>query len=1029
MHATAELNPYERELFYGYPYVVGRIAGRPIRAPLLMLPIRVEAEGSSLLVCPDDETLRMNTLQFSTETDTAARELALKRLIERVPAFPIDDVAAQVLKDDLARELPDLQIKAALDGRLTEPPEMPNSGNYLELIDQAAVFVAPKTGYFLVSDLEAMENNDCEDIDKTALGVLLSGAGDELQAEFEEGEEDRRPIYYPFQSNRSQRRVALLLDDDNTRLIRIEGPPGTGKSQTIANLACHAAAKGMTVLITSQKEQALHIVDEKLRELGLAQIPMTLLRHDASSRRELRDRLENIQKDTVSAEAESVLEGEARAFSEAKADYGSVALEFEKAVEAEHEYAQACGELEGARGIGRLVQSWRFARTRRRLNRNSPRMTDEVSEDATTLRSDALDQAVAVLEAKEKQTVSTAQRRQRQQIKEFSALLKKDQSSHKNFSIFDRLKSEPERADMLLGLLPVWIMAPDDVARLFPCRAGLFDVVIVDEASQVDLPSIAPVLFRAKKAVISGDTKQMQPQRFRFVSHTVANEAWVQNKVNEVDPDEWFHPIKQSLLTLAAIRAEEDNLLDEHYRSMPPIISFSNDRWYGGRLRIMTDETRKKFGGPAQPIIELHHVAEARITNDSQENLVEAQSLVLTLKKLMEDPAYASASFGVICLFEEQVNLIQELVVREIDREVWEQHDLVVVNPDGFQGDERDVVLYSLSFDNDVMSRAALSARQQQSEHVQGMLNVAFTRARDEIHIFHSAPIDEFKFAEGKSGALTDWLEHCLKSQNAGRQRRSTDRAAKSDSLFEAEVADLLLSRGYKVTQQYPSCGFFIDMVVETEQQRLAVECDGEPYHLDEHGTLKWEDLERQAVLERAGWNVVRIPYRRWKEQGVAALKSIDDWFSTDDNSKDPAPDDRDADDQNLDEIYVSGEEKAILEALREGLRTEEELLRKAREQLGFSRLGNRIRTQLLAAVRSLEQRKFLTAEDGEYFLIGTAKDATFHVRTSISRRGTSRHRTLYHTTCTECGKPASVPFKPSAGWPVRCRRCYASRR
>jgi superfamily I DNA and/or RNA helicase len=79
--------------------------------------------------------------------------------------------------------------------------------------------------------------------------------------------------------------------------------------------------------------------------------------------------------------------------------------------------------------------------------------------------------------------------------------------------MFDRLKGQPDRAKSLLKMLPVWILAPDDVARLFPDEAELFDVVIVDEASQVDLPSIAPVLYRAGTAVVFGDTKQMKLRR------------------------------------------------------------------------------------------------------------------------------------------------------------------------------------------------------------------------------------------------------------------------------------------------------------------------------------------------------------------------------------------------------------------------------------------------------------------------------------------------------------------------------------
>ena len=141
-------------------------------------------------------------------------------------------------------------------------------------------------------------------------------------------------------------------------------------------------------------------------------------------------------------------------------------------------------------------------------------------------------------------------------------------------------------------------MTPDDVARLFPCAPGLFDVVIIDEASQCDLPSMTPVLFRAKQAVIAGDSKQMQAQRFAFTANQVSAQAWAEHGLDRLDPDRWLDPSKIDLLQLASIRMDEEAFLDEHYRSLPAIIDFSNQRWYGGRLRLMRDEDDKQIGDP-----------------------------------------------------------------------------------------------------------------------------------------------------------------------------------------------------------------------------------------------------------------------------------------------------------------------------------------------------------------------------------------------------------------------------------------------
>jgi len=303
MHGTARLNPYERELLYGYPYVIGRTRDRTIRGPLLTLAVEIIAEGDHLQVQPADDLVRFNSLPFRVEGDTEAHNGALNRILDQTPALPLTADALSGFVDVVVRELPDLIIDAVLDGSLKAPPAEPRSLTPLRVIDQAALFVAPKTNYFLRSDLDGIakvEGSDCG-----VLAPLVRGAGGEAQVDITDGQIDAARIIFPFPSNRAQRRVALLLDDDTTHLVRVEGPPGTGKSLTIANLACHLAASGKRVLITSQKDKALEVVDDKLRELNLAELPMTLLRHDRDSKGELLGRLDRVEKRRAAGEVEA----------------------------------------------------------------------------------------------------------------------------------------------------------------------------------------------------------------------------------------------------------------------------------------------------------------------------------------------------------------------------------------------------------------------------------------------------------------------------------------------------------------------------------------------------------------------------------------------------------------------------------------------------------------------------------------------------------------------------------------------------
>ena len=985
MYGTASLNPYERELLFGFPYIIGRVGTRSIRGPLLTIGVEIVPEGDRLVVRATDDVVRFNSLPFRSEYDTDAHNASLSRILEATPELPVGPAALKEFVAVITRELPEVRVEGALDGSLGSAPNEPRVALPLQIIDQAALFVAPKTNYFLCSDLEDIAAGG--GVDSGAFGPLIAGPGDDPVVQFTDAQVDAARVVFPFPANRAQRRVALVVEDDTTHVVRVEGPPGTGKSLTIANLACHLAASGKTVLITSQKDKALDVVDDALRSLGLSELPMTLLRRDRESKRELLGRLDQIDKrrptDEVNAHYESLsstLEHESAAQLEDAQRYAG-------AIFAESDIEQADRAAALSKGLRRIAARGHVASALRRAKRNAPETADTVAQRAAFRRDALRGHALGVLQVGLERNVAVANRAERRVVRVLQETLRRNQTSHKNFSLFDQMKKDLDHARKLLRILPVWILSPDDTARLFPCSPGLFDVVIVDEASQVDLPSLVPMAYRGKKLVVFGDTKQMQSQRFAFMAANIALQAWQQFGMAKLNPAQNLHPVNQSLLTLVATQAEEDCILDEHFRSLPPIIQFSNERWYGGRLRIMTDVHHKRFGSPDQSVIELHYVEDGRISGGKQENEIEAKVLVEHLAHMVEDPDYNGASIGVLCLFEEQVALVKEMVMAAIAPEEWEEHDIVVVNPDGFQGDERDVILYSLSWDNDLMPRAALSARQAATDHIQGMLNVAFTRARDEIHIFHSAPPDTFAMAGERPGALGAWLEHCARVQAEGIHRIST-RTGKVDSEFEAEVADALRARGVDVHHQYPACGFSIDLVCELDGVRLAVECDGELYHLDEHGRLRIEDIERQAIIERAGWSVLRIPYRSWRARPVEEVGRVLDALR--DLAADP--DDYDLDEEEdgalrapLEPLPESGPKKqarvsaegaAIMAALREGNRAEEDVFRYARDAMGYQRLGPKIRQSFVTATRLLVRDGWVSLEDGEYFLTLRGRNA-----------------------------------------------------
>ena len=967
MMTTIELNPYERELLYGYPYILGNIQNTPIRAPLLTIPITIAAQGGTLVIRPNEELVRFNSLPFRSDFDSAAHELALSRLIESTPILPLTQSALKEFCDSLMREMK-ITINGRLDGSLCSPPAQPRTEISLAVVDNAACFVAPKTSYFLVSDLERIGEQEGNRVEQTAVGWLLGKRGNQPTSNMFW---DSRKVYYPFSSNLSQRRVAQLARNSENHIIVVQGPPGTGKSLTIANLVCDLVAVGKRVLVTSQKDKALEVVDELLRSLDLTQLPMTLLRQDRDSKQELRQRLDSIQKTKAAEETQQEQVRQVNAHSKLVDEAISTEKKLVDSLLAEHMVEQAQNGFQRTQGFfRRLGGQWGLWEVRMRARRRSAKTSEFLGEQSSQRRAELLQSAIRVLQSAAEHRTGDATRAERNQLREFARLLGRNQTAYKNFSVFDRMKREPDRCHMLLKILPCWIMTPDDVARLFPCEPGLFDVVIIDEASQCDLPSMTPILYRAKQAIITGDSRQMQAQRFAFTANQVAAQAWREYGLDKFDPDRWLDPSKIDLLQLASVRLDEEILLDEHYRSLPAIITFSNDRWYGSRLRIMRDVDDRRFGDPDTSAVRLHAVRDGAVAPGSQENFQEAEALVATLKSHLKHPGYADASFGVLCLFDEQVRLVNEMVAEQIPEEDRTNHDLVVVNPDGFQGDERDVIYYSLSYDAKGMEKSQISARQSEREHIQGMLNVAFTRAREEMHIFHTAPIQEFAMATG-GGVIRDWLEYCS-AVNSGSSPTGVKSEPRAESEFEAQVMQSLQAKGIKTISQYPSCGYFIDIVAEFEEQRIALECDGEIWHLDEHGELKLEDRYRQEVLERAGWEVLRIPYRGWLKNSDSQIQRVLEALSKEEEDGVVADDGSNSTPATL---RLSTYEAAVINALRSGETQRDAVLRAARSHLGLARLGSLTRRALEDAIKVLTARKLLIIEDGELF-------ASEHART-----------------------------------------------
>jgi very-short-patch-repair endonuclease len=406
-------------------------------------------------------------------------------------------------------------------------------------------------------------------------------------------------------------------------------------------------------------------------------------------------------------------------------------------------------------------------------------------------------------------------------------------------------------------------------------KAGMFDTVIVDEASQAGVEGLL-LLLVAKRIIVVGDDKQNSPEAVGVLEDDIARLA--REHLNQFRFRDEFRP-DSSLFDHAERSFGNLISLREHFRCVPEIIRFSNDLCYRDAPLIPLRQA------PPQRLVPLmsQFVAEGMCEGDAQRirNRAEAEALVKKIESLVRDESYDGKSLGVIALQGHgQAELIENLIAQRLDPRTIEERKLRCGEPASFQGDQRDVVLLSLVVAPNVNYRALTRLPDQRR------FNVAMSRARDQVWLFHSVqqhdlgPEDLRRrvvtfFVSPGQEAIEQLAEDVDQLERKARgPRRRGNQPDPYESWFEVDVALELLRRKYSVRPQVEVTDKRIDLVVEGMDSRVAVECDGEEWH----GAERYEhDMARQRQLERAGWTFVRVRESEFYADRERATASITD--------------------------------------------------------------------------------------------------------------------------------------------------------
>jgi superfamily I DNA and/or RNA helicase len=391
--------------------------------------------------------------------------------------------------------------------------------------------------------------------------------------------------------------------------------------------------------------------------------------------------------------------------------------------------------------------------------------------------------------------------------------------------------------------LPAWIVTNLSAKNSVPFSDNIFDLLVIDEASQCDIPSAIPLLFRAKNIIIIGDPKQLK--HISNLNELSEKKIASDNNISEYYVD--FSYCKNSIYDLCErtikTNNESETFLNEHYRCHKDIITYSNKHFYGGKLQILTDDSALFSDKDVIPqgISWIDIKGKTQYGKSSCYNLEEVSEIITILKKICKNDR--KISIGVVTFFKPQMDIISNEIRKAPELEKW---DITVGTAHKFQGDEKDIIIFSPAISEGVKQRTLnwINTTKQ-------LLNVSVTRAKSSLII-----VGDFEKCENEKGFLKSLADYCKQIKD------------ESEIVFDSEIENVLFDelrkRNVTVIPQYNvlvqnKINYRLDFALFVNNKKFDIEIDGsKKYGIKNRGDS--ENLRERHLREIEGWIIRRYP-------------------------------------------------------------------------------------------------------------------------------------------------------------------------
>lgn len=861
LEAVIKREGNENGLAIGWPMAIGRRSGYPTFQPVGLFAARWERVEGNLVLAVDANDVLVNPdwIKDAARTSGWNRD-ALAEL------FDAADGAGLTAPDflDRLRDAVARQIRGNLTGTdLASQLDINAQGIY----DSAAIFLPTESSFTAgaARDLDQIAEWPIDRLARTSLAPVfgLNSA--------------TPPPDLPALN-------AVPLNGEQLRAVRfacthpltvVTGPPGTGKSQAIVSIAASVLIAGGSVLVASKNHQALDVVEDRLgglapdarflvrtlnkaneTDISFSDVAKTLIEEGNPGRNGAPDEMQLSHLREAGIRRAAVVDTHAR----------KTELEFQiaetierlafRAAHLEQDTTTEASTIHERRSlISRFIAALKaiLAGRSKKTAKGAPQglelgaSTESLSRLLEQLRTEsaALDTSEDPVELGETiqaltKTLLPARMAQRTWVSEDAREALAESWDEWTFS-GGRGALPTDIARGVIQHRPLWLASILGAPRRIPLDDELFDLVIFDEASQCDIATAIPLFARAKRAVVVGDDKQLTfiPQLGQAQDRNLMQAQGL--------PEKGISRFAQSRRSLFEFASRVPGVarvtLRHQYRSAGPIVDYISQAFYGGVLETSYDPDKLKVPKGTKPGIAWQDVISPAVPQSGNGNPAEVAAIVAHLRKLLIEQAY-EGSVGVIAPFRVQVQALEQAIVAAIPAPAREAAELRVATVDGFQGQERDLILFSPCV-GPRSPQTGLTFFQKDKRR----LNVAISRARAVAMVF-----GDLGFARsGKLPALR-------KLAALATEPRARGRDGVFDSEWERRMAAALEKRGISFTPQYDIAGRRLDFALfGANGIKLDLEVDGRKWHETQDGQRKTSDLWRDHQLKSMGWKIRRF--------------------------------------------------------------------------------------------------------------------------------------------------------------------------